>query len=326
MAKYQQINRRQIIVGFAVSGMLLGASNAVASEPVILKGRAFGSSYRIILPDSAPAHKVKPIIQDIITNINEQMSPYKANSAISLFNTTKTTEWQTIHKSICAVVKEALKIADKTDGVFDPTIGPIVSRFGFGPIKGETGRYDQIQLGNNRIRKTDPNLTLDLCGIAKGYAADQIARALIDINIKNAFIEIGGEISTLGQHPSGRDWQVGIESLNKPDLIAQRIISPKQMSLATSGQSANGIKIRSHVSHIVDPNLMRPAQQSVLSVSVLALTTMEADAFATALCAAGAKEGIKLANELIISALFLTDGIETPPEFMTGNFADHVIV
>jgi thiamine biosynthesis lipoprotein len=326
MAKYQQLNRRQVIVGLAVSGVVLGASNVSASELTILEGRAFGSSYRVILPDNAPAHKVEPIILRIISKIDERMSPYKANSAVSLFNATKTTKWQAMPGSVCAVVKEALKISDQTDGAFDPTIGPIVSRFGFGPIKGQTGRYDQIQLGKNRIRKTDANLTLDLCGSAKGYAVDQIARALIDINIKNAFIEIGGEVSTLGQHPSGRDWQVGIESPNEPDLVARQIIAPKQLSLATSGHSANGIKIRSHVSHIVNPHLMQPAQQSVLSVSVLAPTTMEADSLATALCAAGAKEGIKLAAELGISALFLTDGLETPLEFTTGKFANHVIV
>lgn len=228
-------------------------------------------------------------------------------------------------KSVLSVVSEALRIAAQTSGAFDPTIGPIVSRFGFGPIKGQTGRFDQIQLRKNAIRKTNPNLTLDLCGIAKGYAVDQIAKALTDMNIKNAFIEAGGEVSTLGQHPSGRDWQVGIESPNELDLIARRIIAPKQMSLATSGHSVNGIKIRSHVSHIVDPNIMRPARQSVLSVSVLAPTTMEADAFATALCAVGAKEGMKLVNELKITALFLTDGIETPLEFITGDFANHVI-
>lgn len=320
--------------GLAASAMTLSATHSAMANNYTqnshtLNGSAFGSNWRIVLNSTVNSSKVRLTVQEIIAEIDNCMSPYKNNSALSQFNVSNTTHWQPTPPSICTVTKEALRLAHLTTGAFDPTIGPIVSRFGFGPIRGDenqVGKYQDIHVEHAAIRKTTPSLTLDLCGMAKGYALDRIITGLEELGIEDAFVEIGGEVRAVGRHPMGREWRVAIKDPETQNFSAQRIITPKGLALATSGHSVNGIKIRSQISHIIEPNLKRPAEQSLLSVSVLAPTAMEADALATALCAIGAIKGIELANELSLAAFFITDGTEAAPEVMTGSFPNYVII
>lgn len=334
MAPNWQINRRKMMQGLAASAITLSVThsaiaNNYAPNSHTLNGSAFGSNWRIVLDSKVNSSRVRLAVQEIITEIDNCMSPYKNNSALSRFNRNNTTSWQPTPPSICTVTKEALRLAHLTKGAFDPTIGPIVSRFGFGPIKGDegqVGKYQDIHVEYAAIRKTTPSLTLDLCGIAKGYALDRIITGLEELGIDDTFVEIGGEVRTIGRHPMGREWRVAIEDPKTRSFSTQRIITPKGLALATSGHSVNGIKTRSETSHIIEPKLKRPAKQSLLSVSVLAPTAMEADALATALCAIGAIKGIELANELSLAAFFITDGTEAAPEVMTGDLPNYVII
>ena len=269
---------------------------------------------------------LRETIERIIAEIDETMSPYRPGSDLSRFNRTQTTDWQPLANTLMPVATEALRIATLTNGAFDPTIGPLVGRYGFGPITGDLGRYDSIALQDGAVRKDKPGLTLDLCGIAKGYALDQIAAALARHGERHALIEIGGEVRTLGAHPNGRPWQVAVLDPASRAPVVHRIVAPGRLALATSGHSENGLRGPVQTSHIIDPARRRTALMNIASVSVLAETGMQADALATALCALGAENGLLMAEQLGLSALFITDGTEAPREVMTGAFADHIII
>lgn len=317
------ISRRNVILGLAASTTCWPAP-AVA-EGHLISGRAFGSSWRLTVENTRQMKPAKAPIEKIIALVDNLMSPYKSTSALSQFNASHTIDWQTMPASVCSVASSALHISQQTNGAFDPTVGPLVSRFGFGPIEGGTGCYKDVLVEPNSIKKNTPDLTLDLCGIAKGYALDLVASELVRLNFRNAIIEIGGEIITIGKHPSGRPWQVGIANPLPDQGALYAILEPRSLALATSGHSANGLSGSISTSHIVNPSLGSPASTTLASVSVLAATAIEADAYATALCAAGTDDGVELATRLGISALFITDGTTAATEIVTGNFDAHIV-
>lgn len=320
-----KISRRSMLVGLVATGAGL-ALPAWAAGGHVISGRAFGGSWRLVVENAQAARGARSIVETVVAEVDRAMSPYRSNSELSLFNGSQTGDWQPMSSATCAVVAQALETARLTQGAFDPTVGPVVSRFGFGPIEGQVGRYQDIVVGAGAIRKHAPGLTIDLCGIAKGYALDRVADGLVEAGLTSAMIEIGGEVRTLGMHPNGRRWQVGIEDPLARDLSIRRVVEPGHLALATSGHSANGVFGPIGISHIIDPHVRRPAQTSLASVSVLASTAMEADALATGLCSLGAAAGIKVAERLGVSALFITDGVDAARETTTGGFDTHIVI
>lgn len=318
------LSRRQMMLTMAAAATC-GVMPAKANATRILAGPAFGSSWRVILDDQADAVRVQAMVEAIIVDVDSTMSPYKKSSDLSRFNKAAAMGWQAMPQAVCAVTKSALNIAHQTNGAFDPTVGPTVKRYGFGPIEGGRADYRAIKVGEGAIRKPTLDLTLDLCGIAKGYALDEIAEALQMLGVESALIEVGGEVKALGKHPDDRAWQVAIEDPTSPNFSAQRIVAPGALALATSGHAANGLIAPNSFSHIINPDTNRPAKTSLASVSVLAATAMEADAFATALCAAGPEKAVALAERLGLSALFITDGADGPTEITTGHFTAHIV-
>ena len=316
------ISRRGTILGMVASGFGLALPAWAGSN--IADGEAFGGFWRLVTEDTHTAMRAKSVIDEIVDEVTHKMSPYRADSELSRFNASQSSDWQELSEASCFVAAEALRIAAVSGGAFDPTVGPLVARFGFGPIQGAMGQYDDLVVAPHAIRKRVPGLTLDLCGIAKGYAVDRVSEGLVQAGIEDAMIEIGGEVRALGQHPSGRAWKIGIADPLSDGAVLQRIVKPGKLALATSGHAVNGVRKPANISHIVNPQTERPARMSLASVSVLAPTCMEADALATALCAQGAIAGIALAKRLDVTALFVTDGSEAPVEVFTGGFEAHI--
>ncbi|MCO4847859.1 MAG: FAD:protein FMN transferase [Yoonia sp.] len=318
------LNRRALMISLAAVG--LGAPRAAHARGQIVGGNAFGSTWRTMAGPETDMSAVRSVTCDIIADIDATMSPYRATSDLALFNASRRSDWQTLSASFCRVSQAACDIAKLTHGAFDPTVGPIVGRFGFGPITGGSGDYHDIAVNGEMIKKATQDLTLDLCGIAKGYALDRIVDEMLSLGVDAALVEVGGEARCIGQHPDGRDWQVAIADPFAVAFQAYRIVAPRGRALATSGHAANGVFGPMATSHIIAPPTARPASTALASVSVLAPTGLDADALATALCAVGPAAGIAMARDLDIAALFITDGSNAPPEVMTGGFPDHVLV
>jgi len=318
------INRRSMIAGLAAIGVS-HAGRAIAGTQSIA-GQAFGSSWRIVVPVDANTAEIRAEVDNIVAKINRQMSPYLASSDLSRFNCSDSDDWQPMPAPMCTVAAEALHIARLTRGAFDPTVGPVVAKFGYGPIRGGSGQHSDITVGKDAIRKADPQLTLDLCGIAKGFALGEIAAALNQMGVADALVEVGGEVRALGVHPDGRGWQVAISDPTATDFRAFHVVSPGQFALATSGHAANGLRAPVSTSHIIDPHRNKPAQSSLASVSVLAISATEADALATAFCAAGPVRGPELARRLDVAALFIFAETNAPRDIITGAFARHILI
>lgn len=320
------LTRRHMILGTAA--LTLVPHGPLRADPAtkVIGGSAFGSTWRLVLRSDMDASRARRAVETAVAHVDAAMSPWRADSEISAFNARRDSGWQVMSIQTMTVVSEALAMVQLTAGAFDPTVGPLVARYGFGPISGSNAGLEALDRdAGGALRKRVPGLTLDLCGIAKGYALDRTAELLQVEGITDAVLEIGGEVLTIGSHPSGRAWQVAIQRPGADPLKMQRIVAPGSLALATSGHLPQGYAgPRGSVSHLINPDTAEPAIGPLVAVSVLAATGCRADALATALTVLGPVEGPALAQRLEISALFLTRRVDGFDEIMTARFADHI--
>lgn len=283
-----------------------------------LNGLTMGTSYSVkIVPDNSPFNKnnIHKNIDKILFDINQSMSTYIENSEISRFNQSKNTSWLNISEDLYYVIQHANQISLQSNGAFDITVSPLVNIWGFGPdpftrkiptedtitlIKKNTG-YKKLNVDTttNRISKTIPELSIDLSGIAKGFAVDKIAQFLDDKGFKNYLVEIGGEIIANGLNSKHQVWQIGIEQPNPIKRNIQSIIGLKNIAMASSGDYRNYFEHDGkRYSHTIDPESGKPITHTLASVTVLHASAMYADALATAFMVTGPEKSLGLANQL----------------------------
>lgn len=322
-------NRRtvlQLACGSAVS-TALGAPALARNAPAVqvLAGTAFATEWRISLPAGADTSGLLRSIGALLDRVDRQMSPYRADSDITRLNTTDAGRCA-VPDEMHRVTDAALALAEASGGAFDPTVGPLVARWGFGPIAGDPRPgWTGLALEPGVIVKDRAGLTLDLCGIAKGEALDGIALLLEAAGHRAFLADLGGEVIARGLHPSGRPWQVGIEDPRPGSSGMSDVLALTDLAVATSGDRENGYTVGNRrYSHIIDPTTSQPVAGTIASVSVLGHDAMRADGWATALMAAGAEAGLALARQHGLSTLFLLRDGAGLSRVTTGAFDAHL--
>ncbi|MBW6418580.1 FAD:protein FMN transferase [Celeribacter sp. PS-C1] len=320
----RDFTRRQMI---ALSGATLyaGVAEANSLAPThSMEGRAFASHWRVTAPSDVPLEPHRAAIDRILAKVDAQMSPWRQDSDVSRFN--RTADACRVSGETAFVTRAALKIARESGGRFDPTVGPLVSQWGFGRITGVSGAWTALATDGDQLRKDISGLTIDLCGIAKGRALDLVDSYFMEAGLRDVLIDLGGELKSRGQHPSGRAWHVAVEDPRIGALSpAAGLRLPSGFSVATSGLRAQSYSLGDHVySHIIDPHRARPVAGGAVSVSVLAPDAMIADGWATALMAA-ADQGPDVARQNGLSALFLFAMDTGLSATTTGDFDRHML-
>jgi thiamine biosynthesis lipoprotein len=145
-----------------------------------------------------------------------------------------------------------------------------------------------------------PGMKIALGGIAKGYAVDQAVEVLTSEGIASCFVDAGGDGRYVGTKPDGNMWTVGLQNPDKQgDFIT--VMYLKDMAVATSGNYERYFSDAAKVSHISDPRTGYSVNE-LISATVIAETTMDADALATTVFVLGEEEGLQLIESL--------DGVE----------------
>lgn len=299
----------------ALTGLTYGPVWARTTGVKVLTGPAFGSAWRLVLPDTV--ENPRSLIDAIVSRIDGSMSPYRTGSDLERFNTGGTTA---INDETRFVVQAALDLARVSGGAFDPTSAPIGRKYGFGPAAisatAPAGMYSDVRIVGNRLEKSISRLTLDLNGIAKGHALDQIAAALDGLDF---LLELGGEVLARGRHPSGRRWRIGIERPGTNKI--QRLIDAGDEAIATSGDAAQSYFVGARrYAHVIDPRTGAPLDNDVASISVLAPTGMLADGLATAAMVLGPSASGPLLSAYDARALFLLKNGNDFVEVAVGGF------
>lgn len=316
---------RRTALGLIGAGLALPRA-ALADGVETTSGTAFGTGWRIAARQGVGLAGLAPGIVTLFERIDAAFSPWRADSALSRFNAGPAGV-MAVSPDLAWVAAAALGIARKSQGAFDPTVGPLVARWGFGPIvAGGAPDWRGIATEPGGLGKSRDGLTLDLCGIAKGWALDEAARLVRSAGVRDALLELGGELVALGGHPRGRDWRVVVEAPLAGWSPPANLRLPGGAAAATSGLRAQGYIAGGRIyGHIIDAGARAPVTGRLRSVTVVSESAMAADGWATALFAAGDEAGPDLAQTHEIAALFLLEKEGELDGFLTGSMSEFIL-
>ncbi|MDR0183127.1 FAD:protein FMN transferase [Lysobacter arvi] len=296
---------------------------------------------KLVAPRNADLHALHSGIQSRLDDVVAQMSNWEETSNLSRYNASAAGSWHALPEDFFAVLACALDIAHASGGAFDPTVGPLVDGWGFGPSGPMTEGFSpgaarahvqwrRVVLDRSERRVQQPGGTrLDLCAIAKGYGVDAVAAYLRAQGIDAALVEVGGELSGFGRKPDGTPWRVIVEGWqgDEDEAHEPRVLALDGLAIATSGDRWHRREHRGRrISHTVDPRSGHPVANAPVAVTVAAADAMSADAWATALTVLGTTEGLALAQANGLAARFVdvrvgADGAEgSVEERMTSAF------
>ena len=294
--------------------LLSGCSGWGAAEVRKLSGYSMGTSYAVsIVAKESEARALDGEVRTAIDEVNVAMSTYLPRSDVSRFNEAPVNSWVAVSPMTAEVVSLALEVAEASNGAFDPTIGPLVNLWGFGP-KETTDQVPseedieaamamvgwqaiEVDSAASKLRKTEPR-ELDLSAIAKGFAVDQVADMLEARGINNYLVEIGGEMRFAGTKPEGEAWRVAIESPDSERRSVYKVLEVSEGSMATSGDYRNFFEQDGmRYSHTLDPQSGYPIRHDLVSATVLGERSVLSDAYATAFMVLGAEAAMALASD-----------------------------
>ncbi len=307
--------------------VLAVAPVATAGDGLLrFNGRTMGTTWSVAVADGQAGLSdaaLKAAIQQRLDQVEAAMSTYLPTSDVSRFNAHAGTDWFAVRPETAAVVDRAQHISALTGGAFDITVYPLVCLWGFGPepapgeppaasalaaaLRRVNYRDLEVQLSFPALRKKRPELAIDLSGIAKGYASEEVARVIEQHGCIHSMIAVGGEIRVRGGRPGHRTWRIGIERPDSAGPNVDRVLELTDSALSTSGDYRNFFDHdRQRYSHLLDPRTGRPVSSALSSVSVVDPDSARADAFATALMVMGEDAGGTWAREHGLACIFFS--------------------
>lgn len=284
-----------------------------------------------LAPDVAEG-AVRDALTHELTGTSTRASTWDPNAELARFDAFRSTEPFPVSRELSELVAFALSYSHLTGGAFDPTVLPLVRELGFaaeGAIDREPAELDlalaaaREHVGFAKVRvepgwlvKLDPEVELDLSGVAPGDAVDRLGAVLDSFGAPGWLVELGGEVRARGTKLDGSAWIVGIETPRDDAEFGEELLRRVELvdrAIATSGnhRRARGAPAEradrtERVHHVVDPRTGRNPTHDTVSVTVLAPTCARADALSTALLVMGADEGLRwLETQSSVEALFV---------------------
>lgn len=259
-----------------------------------ISGSAWGTVYHI-------TYKGAPELADSILaeieHVNSSLSTFNTESTLYRLNSGAS---DIVDSLFIDVFTEAHGIWKVSNGLFDPTIGPLVKLWGFGNL-GEIPEpdsaavdsaralvgFDRCHLDGMRLHKDIDGMEIDLAAIAKGYGVDRIGRVLRRNGCSNFMAEVGGEIVASGVNPKGKAWRIRIDAPGIDENEA--IITLDNECTATSGNYRNYRERAdgSRYGHTINPLTGHPATTPIIAATIVAPSCATADGLATAVMTMG---------------------------------------
>lgn len=302
------------IKSFAVLALAMLVSCGVKPREVVLNGEAQGSFYRIVYYD-AEERDFKPQIDSIFALVDASVSLWNDTSIITKVNRNEQVE---LNQVFIDNFNAAIEAAELSGGLFDPTVSPLVSMWGFSYKNNITPTqhnidsilefvdYHKVSIVDGKVVKQDERISLDFNAIAQGYTSDAISRFLKTQGVENHLVNVGGEIMACGHKPDNSKWVVGIEKPTESfdsEQIVQTRIEVTDKSLVTSGNYRKYVEREGkRYSHTIDPRTGMSAEHNLLSATVLAENATRADALASICMIMGMEQSLQLIESL--------DGVE----------------
>lgn len=257
-----------------------------------------------------------------VREIDDLMSVFKPDSDIAKLNRASGHAPVPLHPETVRLLALSKTVAEQSGGAFDVTIGPLTALWKIGLRRNEIPPLRKINRAKKLVNSTTlisdvlnskaalakPGQTVDLGGIAKGYAADEAKRILLADGIQSALIDLGGNVVALGTRPDGLPWKIGIQNPLAPRGVFLGWLHAEDRTVVTSGCNERFfIRDGKRFHHILDPRTGQPADSGLLSVTVVCGHSVMADALSTALFVLGLEQGLLLLQKFHAEAVFATE-------------------
>ncbi len=248
-----------------------------------------------------------------LTEIENRMSANKDGTDLDRVNRAAGGAPVPVPPDLYAVVERALAFSDETDGAFDPTIGPVVKLWEIGFDDARVPAQPEIEHALGLLGRKDvvldptaksvglkrAGMRLDLGAIAKGYAGDEAARVLAERGAKAAVIDLGGNVVAFGSKPDGAPWRIGVQDpFDQRGTSIGLIRATSTTAVVTSGVYERFFEQdgkRYH--HILDTKSGYPVENGLVSVTIVAPSSFDADGLSTSAFALGLEKGMALVSK-----------------------------
>lgn len=305
--------------------MALAAVSAGCGERVHrFSGFAQGTTYHVayVAPAGNDAGVLQRAVEAELRVIDRLFSNYRDDSVVEGFNAERSTGPVEVGPELVALVEKARSVHQASRGCFEPTVGPLTvlwrrvaedQRLPDPQVVERTRErigLDRLEtVDATRLRKTRPDMQIDLSGIAQGESLARLADVVEAAGIDAYSIEIGGELVVRGGKPGGEPWRIAVLDPARRDAAMPEVIEyagDRRQTIATSGTYQREFEIDGQrYSHIIDPRTGRPVAHDTVSVTVVHPDPALADAWSTALLCLGFNEGRAVADQQGIDALFV---------------------
>ena len=262
--------------------------------------------------------------------LDDLLCRHEKESALSLLNR----EGYLVNGEIAGILARAKDLSALTDGAFDPTLAPVLEAWGFGTenprVPGEAELRELLsRTGAERIALDGDEITLeegteiDLGGIAKGWAGDDLKKLFAAAGVSGATIDLGGDVCVMGKKPDGNPWRIALKDPADSENYLG-ILSATDTFIVTSGVyerffEEGGV----HYHHILDPETGASARSGLVSATVVCSDGAAADALSTALFVLGEERALSLYKEesgLFEMILVTEDGRVLYTPGLAGSF------
>jgi thiamine biosynthesis lipoprotein len=251
----------------------------------------------VVDPDDAKAQAAIDAAIRELRWVERTMSHFTADSDVGRANLRAASGPVAVSAATAAVLDEALRWAEASDGRFDPCLGKASDLWNVGerrapPSAAEARRfagerlYRELEVdrwrGDHVVRFRSDAVAIDLGGIAKGYAVDRAVHALRERGVENALVNAGGDLYAIGRSEDGDAWEVGVRDPRDPHRLAATL-PVTDRALATSGDYFRYFDHggrRYH--HLIDPATGEPTTARHRSITIAGDSCMAADAGGTA--------------------------------------------
>jgi len=291
------------------------ASATVAPQRVEVQ-RSLMTTWVHIIAYGADRREVARTIQaafERMSVLERELSRFKSESDVARINDAPAGTPLAVGEDTWRVLAAARTAWERTGGVFDVTVGPLIALWrrsaerGQLPTGEELGRaracvgFDKVRLlsAGRRVVLSEPGMSIDLGGVAKGYIVDRAVDLLRQRGIASALVDAGGDVRVLGRRGDGQPWVTAVRNPETEDgrpFPATLVVS--DLAVVTSGSYARYVEIAGRrYTHIIDPRTGWP-ETDVASATVLGPDAVSTDALATALAVLGPEDAVALIESL----------------------------
>ena len=309
---------------YAVLCALLMMLCACTREPPLHHEQflAFGTLIEITLygVDDAAAQQASAAIEQDFQRMNRDWHAWHSSALTALNARLAHGQTATVDAALLDLITRARKLSLASDSLFDPALGRLFGMWGFqsdeptGPPPPEQKIKNllsvlptmaDLHITADTVRSDNPQLSLDFGAVAKGYAAQLAIEHLQRLGVHNAIVAASGDIHVLGMH-GARPWHIGIRHPRAPGIIASVDLKSGE-SISTSGDYERYFTFQGkRYHHLLDPRTGYPAQGTA-AVTVIAADGATADAAATALFVAGARDWPRIARAMGVDQVMRID-------------------